>query len=445
MGAVWSDERRFQRWLDVEVAAMAAWAELGVVPHEAVAAVRERAVIDVPRILEIERRTHHDVLAFTESVAERVGPEARWFHYGLTSSDVVDTALALQLRDAGDLLAEELERAERAVLVRAEEHRHTPMIGRTHGVHAEPTTFGLKLLGWAVELRRQRERLGAAFDGVRHGKLSGAVGTYANAEPQVEASTLAALGLEREDVATQVIPRDRHAALLSAIAGVGSSLDRFATELRHLQRTEVREVEEPFGKGQKGSSAMPHKKNPIVAERISGLARVLRANSLVGLENVALWHERDISHSSAERVVLPDACIALDYILNLFTGVMDGLRVLPENMRRNMDLSRGLFYSQRVLLALIDKGLDRTAAYKIVQTQAMTAWTEGRDFQSLLAADPQVQAHLSADELAALFDLGYHLKHIDLAFRRAGLLEGAAAGNGRAADGKTAVAAEATR
>ena len=418
MGAVWSDERRFQRWLDVEVAAMAAWAELGVVPHEAVAAVRERAVIDVPRILEIERRTHHDVLAFTESIAGRVGPEARWFHYGLTSSDVVDTALALQLRDAGDLLAEEMERAERAVLVRAEEHRHTPMIGRTHGVHAEPTTFGLKLLGWAVELRRQRERLGAAFDGVRHGKLSGAVGTYANAEPQVEASTLAALGLEREDVATQVIPRDRHAALLSTIAGVGSSLDRFATELRHLQRTEVREVEEPFGKGQKGSSAMPHKKNPIVAERISGLARVLRANSLVGLENVALWHERDISHSSAERVVLPDSTIALDYMLDRFTWLAEGMVVHPERMLRNLEASHGLVFSGRALLALVDGGLERERAYEVVQRNALRAWEQELPFRDLLERDPEAAAVLDPPALDRVFDLQDYLRHVDQVFDR---------------------------
>jgi adenylosuccinate lyase len=418
MGAVWSDERRFQRWLDVEVAAMAAWAELGVVPHEAVAAVRERAVIDVPRILEIERRTHHDVLAFTESIAERVGPEARWFHYGLTSSDVVDTALALQLRDAGDLLAEEMERAERAVLVRAEEHRHTPMIGRTHGVHAEPTTFGLKLLGWAVELRRQRERLGAAFDGVRHGKLSGAVGTYANAEPQVEASTLAALGLEREDVATQVIPRDRHAALLSTIAGVGSSLDRFATELRHLQRTEVREVEEPFGKGQKGSSAMPHKKNPIVAERICGLARVLRANSLVGLENVALWHERDISHSSAERVVLPDSTIALDYMLDRFTWLAEGMVVHPERMLRNLEASHGLVFSGRALLALVDGGLERERAYEVVQRNALRAWEQELPFRDLLERDPEAAAVLDPPALDRVFDLQDYLRHVDQVFDR---------------------------
>ena len=397
---------------------MAAWAELGVVPHEAVAAVRERAVIDVPRILEIERRTHHDVLAFTESVAERVGPEARWFHYGLTSSDVVDTALALQLRDAGDLLAEELERAERAVLVRAEEHRHTPMIGRTHGVHAEPTTFGLKLLGWAVELRRQRERLGAAFDGVRHGKLSGAVGTYANAEPQVEASTLAALGLEREDVATQVIPRVRHAALLSAIAGVGSSLDRFATELRHLQRTEVREVEEPFGKGQKGSSAMPHKKNPIVAERISGLARVLRANSLVGLENVALWHERDISHSSAERVVLPDSTIALDYMLDRFTWLAEGMVVHPERMLRNLEASHGLVFSGRALLALVDGGLGRERAYEVVQRNALRAWEQELPFRDLLERDAEAAAVLDPAALDRVFDLQDYLRHVDEVFDR---------------------------
>ena len=397
---------------------MAAWAELGVVPHEAVAAVRERAVIDVPRILEIERRTRHDVLAFTESVAERVGPEARWFHYGLTSSDVVDTALALQLRDAGDLLAEELERAERAVLVRAEEHRHTPMIGRTHGVHAEPTTFGLKLLGWAVELRRQRERLGAAFDGVRHGKLSGAVGTYANAEPQVEASTLAALGLEREDVATQVIPRDRHAALLSAIAGVGSSLDRFATELRHLQRTEVREVEEPFGKGQKGSSAMPHKKNPIVAERISGLARVLRANSLVGLENVALWHERDISHSSAERVVLPDSTIALDYMLDRFTWLAEGMVVHPERMLRNLEASHGLVFSGRALLALVDGGLGRERAYEVVQRNALRAWEQELPFRDLLERDAEAAAVLDPAALDRVFDLQDYLRHVDEVFDR---------------------------
>ena len=357
MGAVWSDERRFQRWLDVEIAAMAGWADLGVVPADAVAAVRSRASVDVARILEIESRTHHDVLAFTESVSEQVGPEARWFHYGLTSSDVVDTALALQLRDAGELLLARVDRAERAVLVRAEEHRHTPTIGRTHGVHAEPTTFGLKLLGWVTELRRDRDRLAAAFEGVRVGKLSGAVGTYANCDPRVEDFALSALGLEREDVATQVIPRDRHATLLAAIAITGSSLDRFATEIRHLQRTEVREALEPFAAGQKGSSAMPHKQNPIISERISGLARVLRANAQVGLENMPLWHERDISHSSAERVVLPDSTIGLDYMLDRFTWLIEGLVVDGERMMRNLEASHGLVFSGRALLALVESGL----------------------------------------------------------------------------------------
>jgi adenylosuccinate lyase len=418
MGAVWSDERRFQRWLDVELAAMAAWAELGAVPESAVEAVRDAAVIDVSRILEIERRTHHDVLAFTESIAERVGPEARWFHYGLTSSDVVDTALALQLRDAGELLEDELERAERAVLRRAEEHRRTPMIGRTHGVHAEPTTFGLKLLGWAVELRRQRERLAAAFEGVRYGKLSGAVGTYANADPAVEAAALATLGLEREEVATQVVPRDRHAALLAALAGAGSSLDRFATEIRHLQRTEVREVQEPFARGQKGSSAMPHKRNPITAERISGIARILRANAQVGFENVALWHERDISHSSAERIVLPDSTIALDYALDRFTWLVEGMIVSPERMLRNMDASHGLVFSGRALLALVDAGLERERAYEIVQRNALRAWDEELPFRGLLEADPHAAGLLDEGALDRAFDLGDMLRHVDEVFDR---------------------------
>ena len=418
MGAVWSDERRFQRWLDVEIAAMAAWAQMGVVPAEAVAAVRERAVINIERILDIERRTHHDVLAFTEAVAESVGPEARWFHYGLTSSDVVDTALALQLGQAGELLLEGLERAERATLLRAEEFRHTPMIGRTHGVHAEPTTFGLKLLGWTVELRRQRERLAAAFEGIRYGKLSGAVGSYANADPAVEEAALATLGLEREDVATQVIPRDRHAALLCAIAGVASSLDRFATEVRHLQRTEVREVLEPFAKGQKGSSAMPHKRNPIVCERISGLARVLRANAQVGLENVALWHERDISHSSAERVVLPDSTIALDYMLDRLIWVVEGLSADPERMLRNLEASHGLVFSGRALLALVEAGVAREHAYELVQRHALRAWEEEIDLRGLLEADAEVAALLDSAALDRVFDLEDFLRHVDTVFDR---------------------------
>ena len=420
MGAVWSDERKFQRWLDVEIAAMAAWAELDVVPAAAVEAVRSRARVDVSRILEIEDRTHHDVLAFTESIAEQVNdPEhARWFHYGLTSSDVVDTALALQLRDAGELLVAGIAEVEKAALARAEEFRSTPMIGRTHGVHAEPTTFGLKLLGWVTELRRQRERLEVAFADVTVGKLSGAVGAYANIEPQVEELALDALGLRREDVATQVIPRDRHAALLAAIAGAGASLERHALEIRHLQRTEVREAREPFARGQKGSSAMPHKQNPIVCERICGLARILRANAIVGFEDVALWHERDISHSSAERVVLPDSTITLDYMLEKARWLVEGLVVFPDRMLQNLEASHGLVFSGRVLLQLVESGLSREAAYEIAQRNALAAWENGAQLRDLLEADPAATAALDPAALDAAFDLDSFLRNVDDIFAR---------------------------
>jgi adenylosuccinate lyase len=417
MGAVWSDERRFTRWLDVEIAAMAAWAELSVVPAEAVAAVRERARVDVARIGEIEERTHHDVLAFTESVAEQVGEHARWFHYGLTSSDVVDTALALQLADAGRLLLEGIDAVDAALAARAEEFRHTPTIGRTHGVHAEPTTFGLKLLGWLMELRRARGRLETAFAGARIGKLSGAVGAYANTDPRVEEAALRELGLGREPVATQVVARDRHAELLSAIANAGATLERFALEIRHLQRTEVREAFEPFARGQKGSSAMPHKRNPIVCERICGLARVLRANALVGLENVALWHERDISHSSAERVVLPDSTIALDYMLERTRWLVEGLEVDAGRMLRNLEASHGLVFSGRVLLRLVEAGLSREDAYAVVQRSALRAWDEERHLRELLEADPGASA-LSPSALDEIFDLESFLVHVDEIFDR---------------------------
>jgi adenylosuccinate lyase len=418
MGAVWSDERKFQRWLDVEIAAMEAWADAGVVPGDAVEAVRSRARIDVDRILEIEQRTHHDVLAFTESVAEQVGEQGRWFHYGLTSSDVVDTALALQLRDAGRLLVAGLAAAELAVLVRAEEFRHTPMIGRTHGVHAEPTTFGLVLLGFVTELRRQQLRLRDAFAAVEVGKLSGAVGTYANSEPRIEEFALGRLGLEREQVATQVIPRDRHANLLSVLAGAGSSLDRFATEIRHLQRTEVREALEPFAAGQKGSSAMPHKQNPIVCERISGLARVLRGNAQVGLENVALWHQRDISHSSAERIVLPDSTIALDYMLDRMRWLAEGLAVDPERMLKNLEASHGLVFSGRALLAMVEAGASRERAYEITQRNALRSWDEEVAFRGLLEADPEAAELLGGEALDRVFDLDSFLRHVDEIFER---------------------------
>jgi adenylosuccinate lyase len=425
LGEIWSDEGRLRGWLTVELAALEAWAELGVVPAEAVAAIRARARVDaafVVRAKEIERRTHHDVIAFTEAVAEQVGEDARWFHYGLTSSDVVDTGLALQLREAGGELVAGLDRALGVTRARAEEFRATPCMGRTHGVHAEPTTFGLKLLGWWHELARDRDRVVAALEGVAVGKLSGAVGAYGNVDPRVEELACAALGLSPEPVATQVVSRDRHAALLAALAITASSLDRFATEVRHLQRSEVREAQEPFARGQKGSSAMPHKRNPIVCERISGLARVLRGNALVGLENQVLWHERDISHSSAERVVLADSTTLLDYLLERFAWVVDGLVVSPERMRRNIDASFGLTFSGRALLALVDAGLSRERAYEIVQRDALQAWDQEVPLRDLLEHDPDA-AVLGPSDLDRIFDLDASLRNAQVAFDR--LLEAA--------------------
>src|SRR5207342_2715990 len=368
MTQIWSDGEKLRRWLEVELAALEGWAEVGTVSHEDVVAIREHVVLPTPeRVAEIERETNHDVAAFVDAASEGLGEDGRWFHYGLTSSDVLDTALSLAVQDAGALVLEGIERAFGAVISRAEEHRGTICMGRTHGVHAEPTTFGLKLAGWAFALDRDRERLVHAIEGLRVGKLSGAVGTYAAAEPEVERVACERLGLEPAPSSTQILQRDRHAELLSALALVASSLDRFATEIRHLARTEVREVQEPFGKGQKGSSAMPHKRNPVVSERLCGLARVVRAAAQVGLENVALWHERDISHSSAERIVIPDAFLALDYMLDRFQWLMGGLVVLPERMRANLDASHGLFFSQRVLLELVAAGMPRDEAYRLVQ------------------------------------------------------------------------------
>jgi adenylosuccinate lyase len=419
MAAVWSDESKLARWLEVELAALDAWAEVGLVPAEAARAVRAGAAAPSPeRVAEIERVTHHDTAAFVDAVAEQLGEEGRWFHYGLTSSDVVDTALALQIREAGALIVQGIEAALDAVVARAEEHRETLMIGRTHGVHAEPTTFGLKLAVWAFELARGRDRVARALEGMRVGKLSGAVGTYSATDPEIERLACERLGLEPAPASTQILQRDRHAELLSALALVGSSLDKFALEIRHLARTEVREVEEPFGKGQKGSSAMPHKRNPVVAERICGLARVLRGAAVVGLENVALWHERDISHSSAERVVFPDAFLALDYMLERFTWLVSGLVVRPERMRRNLDSSHGLFFSQRLLLALVESGLSRDDAYRAVQRNAMRAWEEETDFRALAAADPDVAARLPSDALASVFDLAQYTRHVDAVFER---------------------------
>ena len=420
MQAVWSDEGKLARWLDVELAALDGWAELGVIPREDVERIRAEAVPPTPeRVAEIEERTQHDLAAFVDAAAEGLGPEGRWLHFGLTSSDVLDTALALQVRDAGELLLEGIDRA----LPRSS--RGTPRStaercasGRTHGVHAEATTFGAKLAGWAFELVRDRARLEEALEGMRVGKLAGAVGTYGGGDPEVERVACERLGLAAEPVATQVVPRDRHAALLSALAVCAASLERFATEIRHLARTEVREVQEPFRRGQKGSSAMPHKRNPIVAERICGLARVVRASAAVGLENVALWHERDISHSSAERVVIPDAFLALDYMLDRFAWLADGLVVDPERMRRNLDASHGLVFSQRVLLALVESGLTRDEAYRLVQRNALRAWDEELDFRELLAADEEVAGRLGPDGLASAFDLDDALRHVDILFER---------------------------
>ncbi|MGE5273628.1 MAG: adenylosuccinate lyase [Verrucomicrobiota bacterium] len=416
MARVWSDERKLAGWLDVELAAVDVWAELGVVPREAAEAVRDHAACPTPeQVAERERETGHDLAAFVDAVQAGLGEEGRWLHYGLTSSDVVDTALALQLRDAGAVLLDGLSAALGAVARRAEEHRLTICIGRTHGVHAEPTTFGLKLAGWAFELDRGRNRLQRALDGMRFGKLSGAVGTYSATDPELERLVCERLGLAPEPVSTQIVPRDRHAELLTTLALVASSLDRFATEIRHLARTEVREVQEPFGKGQKGSSAMPHKRNPVVAERICGLARLVRAAAQVGLENVALWHERDISHSSAERVVLPDAFLALDYMLDRFTWLVEGLVVFPERMRKNLDAGHGLFFSQRVLLELVAAGTPRNDAYRLVQEHASRAWDEGLDFRALVEGDDRITRLVDPE---ALFDLTFYTAHVPAVFER---------------------------
>ena len=419
MKRVWSEESRLARLLEVELAALEGWAEIGAVPADAAAEVRERAVPPTPeRVAEIEERTQHDLAAFVDAVAEELGTVGRWLHYGLTSSDVLDTATALQVREAGALILDGIDRSLAAVVARAEEHRETVMAGRTHGIHAEPITFGAKLVGWAFELERDRERLERALEGMRVGKLAGAVGTYGGGDPEVERIACERLGLTPEPAATQIVPRDRHAELLGALALCASSLDRFATEIRHLARTELGEVQEPFRSGQKGSSAMPHKRNPVVAERICGLARIVRAGSVVGLENVALWHERDISHSSAERVVLPDAFLALDYMLDRFAWLAGGLVVDAARMRRNLDASHGLVFSQRVLLALVEAGLSRDEAYRLVQRNALAAWEEERDFRELLAADAEAGAALDADALAEAFDLADALRHVDVLFER---------------------------
>jgi adenylosuccinate lyase len=416
MARIWSDEAKLEGWLTVELAALDAWAEVGTVPRPTASAIRARATAPTPeQVAERERTTNHDVAAFVDAVTSSLGAEGRWFHYGLTSSDVLDTALALAVQDAGRLVLEGIDRAFTAVAERADEHRDTLTIGRTHGVHAEPTTFGLKLVGWAFQLARDRGRVENALEGMRVGKLSGAVGTYSATPPEVERIACEKLGLEPAPSSTQILQRDRHAELLSSLALVASSLERFALEIRHLARTEVREVEEPFAPGQKGSSAMPHKRNPILAERICGIARLVRGYALVGLENVALWHERDISHSSAERVILPDAFLAVDYMLDRFTWLVQGLIVRPERMRSNLEATGGLFFSQRLLLALVESGLDRDTAYRAVQRHAMRSWDEGLDFRNLVRTDGEIAGRVNLDEV---FDLTAFTRHVDVVFRR---------------------------
>src|ERR687888_547176 len=423
IGAVWTVERRVQAWLEVELAATDAWADEGVVPPDAARACRERASFTVKAVEERERETGHDVAAFVDVGAAQIGEEGRWLHYGLTSSDVLDTALALQLREAGGIVLNGAGRYRDALIERAIEHRDTLCVGRTHGVHAEPTSFGLRLAGFAFEADRNRMRLERAFEDVRVGKLSGAVGTYASVPPSVERRVMEALDLLPEDVSTQVVPRDRHAELAGAIALAGAGLERFATEVRNLQRTEVREVEEPFTPGQKGSSAMPHKRNPILSERLCGLARLVRANLHAAPEDVALWHERDISHSSVERVILPDSTITVDYMLHLATGIIQGLRVFPERMRANLDATGGLIYSQAVLLALIDKGMGRDDAYAAVQRAADRVWEQGVSLGDDLRPELKGPVRVSPAELRALLDPTPFLRNLEGVFTRLEKLE----------------------
>jgi adenylosuccinate lyase len=420
MGRIWSAENKYACWLRVEIAVAEAWAAEGRVPGESLAAIRS-ATFDLERIAEIEEETQHDVIAFLRNLEERVGPDARWIHLGLTSSDVIDTALALQLVQSVDLLSSNVQALREAVGTRAREHRYTVMIGRTHNVHAEPITFGFKLAVWYSELGRHLERLQAVRKEIAVAKISGAVGTHANVPPSIEERVASGLGLSVEEVATQVVQRDRHAAYVLELALLGSSLDRMATELRNLQHTEILEVEEPFRRGQQGSSAMPHKRNPILNERISGLARELRGYAVPALENVVLWHERDISNSSVERVVLPDASTLADYILGLLTTIVRDMTVNQERMVRNLESSHGLFFSEKVLTALIDAGMERQAAYKIVQRNAMESWGTGEPFRTLIENDADVAARVDAGSLHAAFDLDRFIHHVDTAFERLGL------------------------
>jgi len=420
MKKVWSDENKYEKWLEVEIAVCDAWAELGVIPRKALPKIK-LAKCNLKRMAEILKETHHDVTAFLGSVAESLGEESRFIHLGLTSSDVIDTATSLQLVEASDILIQDVKELTAVLAQRAIEHKYTVMIGRTHGIHAEPTSFGLKMALWVEEMRRNLHRLTEAKKIISAGKISGAVGTYATVTPDVEQKACRKLGLDPAPISNQVLQRDRHAQFVTTLAIMAGSLEKFATEIRALQKTEVREVEEPFGAGQTGSSAMPHKRNPELCERVSGLARLARGCALTSLENISLWHERDISHSSNERIILPDACLVLDYILALFTSVMKRLQVYPHRMKKNLDLTRGLVFSQRVMLSLIGKGLSRQDAYKMVQRNAMKSWKGNRNFLTLLKADTEVTNSISIEELEALFDYQHYLQHVDEIFQRLGL------------------------
>ncbi|HEY31568.1 MAG TPA: adenylosuccinate lyase [Dehalococcoidia bacterium] len=422
MERVWSDENKFDRWLDVEIAACEAWAELGVIPRKAIPKIK-MARVDLKRMEEILQETHHDMTAFLGAVSESLGSESRFIHLGMTSSDVIDTALSLQLVEAAEIIDDDIRKLIAVLVEKALQYKYTPMAGRTHGVHAEPISFGLKLALWVEEMNRGRRRFHEAWREISVGKISGVVGTYATLSPELEERVCARLKLAPAPVSNQVLQRDRHAQFLASLAIIASSLEKFATEIRGLQRTEVREVEEPFSAGQTGSSAMPHKRNPELCERICGLARLVRGYALTAMENIALWHERDISHSSTERIILPDACLVVDYILDIFTTIMDGLLVYPDRMKKNMDVTKGLLFSQRVLLALIDKGLGRQEAYRLVQRNAMKAWKGNRRFLNLLMADPEVVAVLPAAELEPLFDYQYYLRYVDDIFGRLGITE----------------------
>ncbi|MGG0175437.1 adenylosuccinate lyase [Gottfriedia acidiceleris] len=421
MAAIWTEENKFKAWLEVEILACEAWAELGDIPKEDVKVLREKASFDINRIYEIEKETRHDVVAFTRAVSETLGDERKWVHYGLTSTDVVDTALSYLLRQANDILLKDLENFIGILETKAKEHKYTVMMGRTHGVHAEPTTFGLKLALWTEEMKRNLDRFKSAIETVRVGKISGAVGTYANIPPFVEEYVCEKLGIQAAPISTQTLQRDRHAHYMATLSLIATSIEKFATEVRGLQKSETREVEEFFAKGQKGSSAMPHKRNPIGSENMTGLARVIRGHMVTAYENVSLWHERDISHSSAERIILPDATILLNYMLNRFGNIVKNLTVFPENMKRNMDRTYGLIYSQRVLLALIEKGMSREEAYDTVQPKAMEAWETQVQFKELVEAEEKITTLLSQEEINDCFDYSYHLSQVDTIFERLGL------------------------